>query len=72
MDKKVFVLTQLVHRAHTTDTSIIAVADNKETLEKYFDSILEKAKEAHDDEEYLNYFENTFQINEVLFLETVE
>lgn len=69
MDKKVFVLTQLVHRAHTTDTSLIAVSESKEVLEQYFDSILEKAKNAHDDDEYIKYFNNTFQINEVMFLD---
>ena len=31
-----YVLTQLVPRAETTDTSIIAVSDSKEKLENYF------------------------------------
>ena len=64
-----WVLTQLIHRAYTTDTSLIAIADSKEQLEKYFDTILEKARAAHNDEDYVNYFNSTFQINEVMYLE---
>jgi len=64
----VYVLTQLVHRAHTTDTSLIAVSDSKEKLEKYFETIIEKAKNAHDDDEYLKFFNSTFSIHEVQYI----
>ena len=60
-----YVLTQLVPRAYTTDTSIIAVSANKEKLENYFTEIVEQAKTLHDDSEYLNYFSGTFSIHEV-------
>lgn len=63
-----FVLTQLIPRAHTTDTSVIAVADTKEELEKYFQEILDSAKQLHNEEEYLNYFSGTFSIHEVLYV----
>lgn len=61
-----YVLTQLVPRAETTDTSIIAVSDSKEKLENYFkEQILPKAKKSHDEEDYLKYFSDTFSIIEV-------
>ena len=63
-----YVLTQLVPRAKTTDTSIIAVSDSKEKLEEYFQTIFEQAKEKHDDEEYLNIFSGTFSIHEVQYI----
>ena len=63
-----YVLTQLVPRAKTTDTSIIAVSDSKEKLEEYFKEIFEQAKEKHDDQEYLDYFSGTFSIHEVKYI----
>ncbi len=63
-----FVLTQLIPRANTTDTSIIAVSDTAEKLEEYINNIVKMAKESHDDEEYLNYFSDTFSIIEVQYV----
>ena len=63
-----YVLTQLIPRARTTDTSIIAVSDSKEKLENYLADICDQAKAAHDDEEYLSYFGSTFSIHEVKYL----
>ena len=63
-----YVLTQLVPRAKTTDTSIIAVADTKEQLEDYLTSILDTAKKKHDEDDYLNYFSGTFSIHEVMYI----
>jgi hypothetical protein len=63
-----FVLTQLVPRAKTTDTSIIAVSDSKEKLESYFEEILQKAKDYHDEQEYLDFFSGTFSIHEVQYI----
>ena len=63
-----FVLTQLVPRAKTTDTSIIAVSDTKETLEEYLADIIKSAKDAHDEEDYLDYFCGTFSIHEVQYV----
>ena len=63
-----YVLTQLVPRARTTDTSIIAVSDSKEKLEEYLDNIINQEKECHDDEEYLNIFSGTFSIHEVQYI----
>jgi hypothetical protein len=63
-----YVLTQLVPRAKTTDTSIIAVSDSKEKLENYFSDILDQAKTAHDEQEYLDYFSGTFSIHEVKYI----
>ena len=60
-----YVLTQLVPRAKTTDTSIIAVSDSKEKLEKYFEEIFQEAKQHHDEQDYLDYFSGTFSIHEV-------
>ena len=60
-----FVLTQLVPRAHTTDTSIIAVSETKEKLEQYLSNIINTAREKHNDTEYVSYFEQTFSIHEV-------
>lgn len=63
-----YVLTQLIPRAKTTDTSIIAVSDSKEKLENYLSEIIEQAKTAHDEEDYLSYFGSTFSIHEVKYL----
>ena len=64
-----YVLTQLVPRAKTTDTSIVAVSNSKEKLEKYFEDIFQQAKEHHDDPEYLDFFSGTFSIHEVQYIE---
>ena len=66
--KTKWVLTQLIPRAYTTDTSIIAIADTKEELENYFDTILNQAKEKHDELEYLDFFKGTFQIVETKYI----
>lgn len=63
-----YVLTQLVPRAHTTDTSVIAVSNSKEKLENYFNDIIEQAKQKHDDSDYLDMFSGTFSIHEVLYI----
>lgn len=64
-----YVLTQLVPRAHTTDTSIIAVSDTKEKLEGYLDTIILKAKNRYDEFGYLDYFNSTFSIHEVQYIQ---
>ena len=63
-----YVLTQLIPRAKTTDTSIIAVSDSKEKLENYLSEIIEQAKTAHNEEDYLSDFGSTFSIHEVKYL----
>lgn len=63
-----YVLTQLVPRAHTTDTSIIAVSDAKEKLEEYLNTIIETARNRHNDTDYVSYFEQTFSIHEVQYI----
>ncbi len=63
-----FILTQLVPRAKTTDTSIIAVADTKEQLDKYFEEILQSARDLHNEQDYLDYFSGTFSIHEVPYI----
>lgn len=63
-----YVLTQLIPRAKTTDTSIIAVSDSKEKLENYLSEIIEQAKTAHNEPEYLDYFSGTFSIHEVKYI----
>lgn len=64
-----YVLTQLVPRAHTTDTSIIAVSDTEEKLEEYLNTIILKAKNKHDEPGYLSYFNSTFSIHEVQYIQ---
>ena len=64
-----YVLTQLVPRAKTTDTSIIAVSDTKEKLENYFKEIVQKAREKHDEDDYLDFFSGTFSILEAPYIE---
>ena len=63
-----YVLTQQVPRAETTDTSIIAVADNRGDLEEMILSIYEEAKEAHNKPLYLQWFIEKFQIHEVMYI----
>lgn len=63
-----FVLTQLVPRAKTTDTSIIAVSDTKDILEEYLADIIKSARDIHNEEDYLDYFCGTFSIHEVQYI----
>ena len=61
----IFILTQKVHRAETTDTSLLFASNQKEILEETLLSIYQEAKEKHNDAEFLKQFINTFNITEI-------
>ena len=64
----IFLLTQKVPRAETTDTSIILSSNDRSTIEEQLLSIYQEAKEKHDDEEFLRQFIETFDITQVPFI----
>ena len=49
-----------MHRAETTDTSIILSSNDRTTIEELLLSIYQEAKEKHDDDNFLRQFINTF------------
>ena len=57
-----------MHRAETTDTSIILSSNDRTTVEELLLSIYQEAKEKHDDDNFLNQFINTFNIIQVPFI----
>ena len=66
----IYILTQKVPRAETTDTSILLSSDDRSTIEETLLSIYQEAKEKHDDEVFLRQFINTFDIIKVPFEHT--
>ena len=61
----IFILSQKVPRAETTDCSILFASNKKDILEETLLSIYEEAKEKHNDKEFLKEFINTFKIIEI-------
>ena len=57
-----------MHRAETTDTSIILSSNDRTTVEELLLSIYQEAKEKHDDDNFLHQFINTFNITQVPFI----
>ena len=64
----IYVLAQLIHRAETTDTSLICAAYNRADLEELVLSLYEEIIDNYGDYDFADYYVSKFKIVRVAIL----